>query len=180
MTAAVLDHDGPWTEHDYFALGESPSRVELIDGSLLVSPSASKKHQIISRRLANLLEPPAEATGLLVIEAINVRLRPGRIVIPDIVVADTDEEGGTVEAGEVRMLVEIVSPSNAATDRVIKIQLYAAAGIPTYLLVEPESKSMRLLRLDGDHYVEHALTTDSLEMTDPVAVTLRMGDLLNR
>jgi Uma2 family endonuclease len=98
-------------------------------------------------------------------------------VIPDIVVADTDEEGGTVE---VRTLVEIVSPGNATTDRVIEIQWYAAAGIPTYLLVEPESKSMRLLRLEGDHYVEHTLTTDPPELTGPVTVTLRVGDLPNR
>ncbi|MDP9798800.1 Uma2 family endonuclease [Catenuloplanes nepalensis] len=176
----MLEHDGPWTEQDYFALGQSPSRIELIDGSLLVSPSASKKHRIISRRLANLLEPAAEAAGLVVIEAINVRLRPGRIVIPDIVVADTDEEGGTVEAGEVHMLVEIVSPSNAATDRVIKVQLYAAARIPAYLLVEPETKSMRLLRLAGEHYAEVAVSTDSLALTAPIAVTLRVADLLSR
>lgn len=156
------EHNGPWTEADYLALDESINRIELIDGGLWVSPGPSWPHQQLSGVLFATLRQAARAAGYRIGEAPNVRLTTDRIVIPDLVIADTGRTGLIVDASDVVLVSEITSPSNAATDRVQKMHFYATAKIEWYLLVEPdmrhhESVRLTLFRLQGEHYAIHAV-----------------------
>ncbi|MGX6606230.1 Uma2 family endonuclease [Micromonosporaceae bacterium Da 78-11] len=186
MSVALLEHPGPWSEEQYLALGETPNRIELIDGGLWVSPAPNKPHQDISFLLMAGIRPAVRAAGLRAYEAANVRLGTDRIVIPDLVVADTDPKGGVIEASEVALICEIVSPSNAAHDRLLKMQFYAAAQIGWYLLAEPdladfESVALRLFRLDGRHHVEHLTVPfgDTLTFDGPFQFVIDTNTLLD-
>lgn len=181
MTASVFDHDGPWTEEEYLALGETQQRVELFDSSLYVTPGPTPLHQNISGELRAALRRPVRDAGLRVLEAVNVRLRAGRIPIPDLVITnDIDLSVLVIEASDVHLVCEIVSPSNAATDKVLKMHYYAAARIDWYLLIEQETLTMHLYQRQGAHYVERSVTKagEVLELTDPVRATIHPEELL--
>jgi Uma2 family endonuclease len=181
MTSAIFGRGLPMTEEEFLALGETAERVELFDGSLYVIPAPSPRHQVISRRLANALDNGAEELDLHVLETVNVRLRPGRIPIPDVVITTTiDFDESVIDAACVRLVCEIVSPSNASADKVLKMHYYAAAGIPWYLLVEQETGALHLYELVGDTYRERSVTRagEVLHMTDPVEATISPAELL--
>jgi len=54
------------------------------------------------------------------------------------------------------LIVEILSPSTSSRDNVQKRWAYAAAGVPEYLIVDPDGKVGMLLRIDNGHYVDSA------------------------
>jgi Uma2 family endonuclease len=184
MSTEAFSHALPWTEEEYLALGETVDRVELFDGSLLVSPAPANRHQVIAGRLFASLLSAADAAGLHVLETVNIRLKRDRIPIPDLVIVDSfDLDAAVVNATSVLLVCEIVSPSSAATDRLLKMHYYAEAGIPWYLLVEQQPELvLRLLRLENGHYAEHATGRPGrpLRLTDPVAVELDPEVLLPR
>ncbi len=181
MTSAILGQGTPVTEEEFFALGETSKRIELFDGSLFVTPAPTPQHQHISSELKFALRTAARAAGLYVHEAVNVRLQPGRIPIPDLAVTEKiDFKELVIDAEAVVLICEIVSPSNASADKVLKMHYYAAAGIPWYLLVEQESATLHLYQLSGSHYVERSVTRpgEVLHLTEPLTVDLMPEDLL--
>jgi Uma2 family endonuclease len=181
MTSAIFIDSQPMTEAEFLALGETAERIELFDGNLHVAPNPTYDHQGISRRLANFLEPGAEAAGLRVEVDVNIRLRTNRILIPDVVIASGIRRGTLIaDAPQVRLVCEVISPSSASTDKVFKMHHYAAAAIPWYLLVEEEAAALHLYQLVDSAYTERSVTRagEILHLTDPVVATIDTGRLL--
>ncbi|MGH3829883.1 MAG: Uma2 family endonuclease [Pseudonocardiaceae bacterium] len=179
--SSLLDHVGGWTERDYLALPDDRRRIELLDGGLLVSPASGTRHQRLSSHLCYALGRAAPSR-LEVLEAINVRVAPGRILIPDLaVVTNPGLDLKVTESADVVMVVEIVSPGSVAADRAIKPQLYSAAGIKHYLRIElstpgPSSVAYRLRR---GRYAEVASSSPGqrLCLAQPFPVDLDLAEL---
>lgn len=177
-------HIGPWTEEDWLALPDSTARTELVDGTLLVSASPGGLHQRVTRNLSHALDTTAP-DPYSVLQAVNVRVGPGRVLIPDLVVLDEPDLLEKVyDAAMVVLAVEVTSPSNAGTDRVLKHHLYSAAGIAHYLRIDLDAWPDRLggvlysLTPDGG-YAEVARSDERarLVLDRPFAVRLDLDRL---
>ena len=65
-------------------------------------------------------------------------------------------------------MTEVVSPDDPARDLVVKRADYAEAGIPEYWIVDPRNKTVTVLALAGNDYVEHGAFTPGDTATSPL------------
>ncbi|MER7848600.1 Uma2 family endonuclease [Kitasatospora sp. NPDC096077] len=120
-----------WTE-------EQCAGIEILDGMVVVSPSPSRCHNRLARFLANALDE-AGGTEWNADNDFDVRLQdvPLNNRRPDVVVYRVDAiDVAPTRPEHVLLLVEVVSPGSETTDRVVKLDQYAKAGIPFYWRVE--------------------------------------------
>ncbi|MEV7025246.1 Uma2 family endonuclease [Kitasatospora sp. NPDC093558] len=112
--------------------------IEIVDGIVIARPGTSKRHKRLARLLANALDA-AGGSEWNVDTDFDVRLQdvPLNNRRPDVVVyrAETIDESPTRPA-DVLLLAEVVSPGSETTDRVVKLDQYATAGIPFYWRIE--------------------------------------------
>ena len=131
-----------YTIEDWMSWDED-IRAEIIDGGLYMLAQPTEKHQRILtelvRQLANFLKGkpcnvyPAPF-GVRLSKNENTGLEPDIVVICD----KSKLENGRVYNGAPEMVVEILSPSTARTDRLIKYHKYMKAGVQEYWIIDPD------------------------------------------
>ena len=127
-----------YTEEDYYSLPEN-IRAELIDSELIYNQATpSRKHQTILMEVAGTIRDyiKTKAGSCHVYPApFAVKLWEDRntIVEPDIsVICDEDKLTDRGCTGAPDWIIEIVSPGNPGNDYVLKLNLYADAGVREY------------------------------------------------
>ncbi len=191
MSVALVEHTGPWTADDVEALPDAGdhARFEVYEGGVLVvSPAPGVGHPRASYRLHRALAQAAITAGAdaEVLEAVNVALPGGKLLVPDVVVVAAEAIGETdtrLPCEAVLAVVEVVSPSTVSIDRAVKPAMYAEAGIPVYWRVElhgtPKIVACSLSR--GRYVTRTTLVAGTLgRITRPFAVELDPADLTRR
>ncbi|WP_158842973.1 Uma2 family endonuclease [Saccharothrix deserti] len=175
---SILDHHGPWTLDDVMALPEETfQRVELIDGSLLVSPRGADPHQRALRCVAMALRR-ACPVGLEALPGVNVLLSRSRMLVPDFTVNVAGEDRRLLPVADLVLAGEVLEPSTRLRDLLVKRSLYAEAGVPFYLVVDPKEAgtTATLFQLDGAGYIEAAHSEGGvLALERPFPVTIELS-----
>lgn len=122
-------------------------RLELIEGEIVVTPSPSMWHQLISHRLAVVLDRAVVETNLGIVLAapLDVVFDEFTVLQPDLFVLFHQREqwleSSTVERAP-DFAIEILSPSTSARDRGVRRDLYARFGVQEYWLIDPDARSV--------------------------------------
>lgn len=163
--------------------GALERKVELVEGVLAVVPFDRFGNRLALSRLAATLHAvlPADLWVLTDAALTLVEEAPSTVRIPDLIVvrADIDPDAWRPAPGSAVLAVEVVSPSSVSTDYVRKRREYAQAGIPTYLVVDPDRRVLTVLDdpADGD-YRRETLGPKLTLTVDGWTVPLSVDDLL--
>ena len=136
-----------WTASDVRDLPDDGNRYEVIDGVLLVSPSPRALHQRALRQLFVTLDPYIErfSLGELLWSPADIELDPRTMVQPDLFVMPLDAGRRQREWNQVRGLVlaiEVLSPSTARYDRVIKRDRFMREQVADYWIVDLNARAI--------------------------------------
>ena len=145
-----------WTEDEFYRARDAApqgERWELVDGDVLVTPSPHWTHQRIVVRLTILLDAYVRAytLGEVLTSPLDVKLEPGLVLQPDVLVVPTGElrrESDIVR--HLLLAVEIVSPSSARHDRVTKRPRYQRNRVPEYWIVDDRSQTIERWKPDDE------------------------------
>ena len=160
------------TVDDFMRLPEG-TLAELIDGEIFTSAAPRVPHQGVILNLAVALKAFADrgAFGQVLLSPMDVHLPSGDIVEPDLIFVRRENLAIIQDwvRGVPDLLVEVLSPSHPERDLIVKRELYARNGVGEYWIVDPDDRSVQILKLSGNRYEpagyrkgRQALVTDLL------------------
>ena len=157
----LLPEQGDWSESSYLWLTDQTRRlVEYADGEIEALPMPTAGHQwivfFLGRRFFDWLSPQG---GIALLAPLRVRLVDRKFREPDLLALldRRDSRYGDRYWHGADLVLEVVSPDDPARDLVTKRREYAEAGIPEYWIVNPPSRTVTVLTLDGERYAEHGI-----------------------
>ncbi len=141
------------TARQFLELGEDPVgvRLELVNGEVAVSPSATPNHSYTEKILTTILVNHVRDKKLGRLYG-DVDTLFGRYNVrrPDLIFFSNDRlkfVGKTAMKGPPDLCVEIVSPSSRLIDRRDKFKQYAKGKVAYYWIVDPEDRTAEAFKL---------------------------------
>jgi len=147
-----------YTVKDYMLLEEG-APFQLINYDLVMSPSPSLFHQIISIKVTKLFLFFLERTddkGLFLTAPLDIFFDDGNVFQPDLIYVSESRKAEIVKdkiQGAPDLVVEILSPSNGYYDLRQKKDIYEKHGVAEYIIIDPIQQSAEVFVLKDELYI---------------------------
>ncbi|WP_412061739.1 Uma2 family endonuclease [Rubrivirga sp. IMCC45206] len=171
-----------WTSYpgsfDAFMALPEGTLAQYIDGTIHMSPAPRPQHQNVVLKLGAALQAyAAEHGGYAAIAPFDVYLESDRAVQPDVFYLAADRLDRISERGiegAPTLVVEVLSPSTAYLDVLVKRRLYEEADVDEYWVIDPGERSVMVLTREHPGLAGLARTAYVYE-AGPVASTALAG-----
>ncbi len=131
-----------FTYQDYQNLPDDDFRYQLIEGELVMAPAPKIVHQMVKREiefnLNNFIKD--KKIGELLDAPCDVYFDEHNVFQPDILFISKEKLDIITEdniKGAPDLIVEILSPSSAYYDLIVKKEIYEKSGVKEYWIVDP-------------------------------------------
>jgi len=163
------------TVADLDACPDDNNRYELIGGELFVSGPPLISHQLVLQRLQMNMVTYLNGHPIgTIVPGVGTVLSEHDTVIPDLVFVRQERWDSIVAdekfVGAPDLVIEVLSPGpeNRKRDLVVKRQLYAQYGVEEYWIVDHQTRSVHVYRLQGQNLEEVMVVTGHDEITSPI------------
>ncbi|NEE02112.1 Uma2 family endonuclease [Phytoactinopolyspora halotolerans] len=172
-------HD--WTVDDLEQLPDDGLQYELLDGILLVTPAPIPLHQAVAGELYVTLRRGCPKHLKVFFAPLDWQPDHRTSLQPDLLVLRRDDIGPKVIEEPLALAVEVLSPSTKRKDRVLKFSKYADAGVASYWIVDPVTRSIEAFDLVDGAYVPvgSASGTETITLQRPYPVTITPAELID-
>lgn len=178
MVMATATH---WTVDRARALPDDGNRYEVVHGELLVTPAPGTPHQAVVIELIGQLYDYLKPLGLSntifagpadIFWGDDIWVQPDLlVVVPEQVTTDWHTYKN------LRLTVEVLSPSSTRGDRIVKRRAYQENGVGTYWIVDPLRRVVEVWRPDDE---APELVTDALHwrvMPEAPELTIELANV---
>ncbi|KJV06900.1 Uma2 family endonuclease [Methylocucumis oryzae] len=165
------------------------STGEILNSELYTQPRRSGRHSLAGRGLGFNLSGPFDfgrggPGGWWIMQEPEVHfIRDTEVAVPDLAGWRRERMPSVPEDHRFEVtpdwLCEILSPSTAKKDRVVKLPIYARFGVPHVWLIDPLAQILEAFELQQGRWVLNALLKDDDKVVVPPfdAVEFSLADL---
>jgi len=169
--------------YDDYCTWDDDVRYELIYGVAFVLEAPSVRHQEVSVEFTTIIKTFLKGKQCKVFHApIDVKPFPNKnnvVLQPDLlVVCDKSKIDSKFIVGAPDIVIEILSPSTASKDRLVKYNIYMDAGVKEYWIVDADLNIVNVFKRQNGGYLAFAYGEEDIIRSDVLeGLEIKLGEV---